>query len=89
MNAFTKVLAQEEVNGKIKNVFSFGDSTVERKALFTVVKSVAPKILCKSIKFIEAPDVKVLKNQISIINHNIDSMVAHPNDIDLVMTAGS
>jgi len=71
----------------VRNVFSFGDSVLERKALFTAAKSVAGNVFSKSVKLIEAADIKGLKNQISMISNNMESMVKHPNDIDLVITA--
>ena len=82
------MVAQNTLKKNIKNIFSFGDSILERKALFTAAKSVDRTMLSKSIKFIEAADIKALRNQISIISHNIENMVVYPNDIDLVMRSG-
>lgn len=60
---------------------------LERKALFTAAKSVAGTVWSKSVKFIEAADIKALKSQIAIISNNMESMVRYPNDIDLVIKA--
>lgn len=81
------MVTQNILKGPIRNVFSFGDSLLERKALFTVAKSIAGSTLSKSVKLIEAADIKGLKNQISMISNNMESMIKHPNDIDLVITA--
>ena len=86
MNAFIKVVAQQVLKRSIKNIFSFGDSLLERKALFTTAKSIESRILSKSVKLIESANIKALKKQIAIISNNIENMVKHPNNIDLIIT---
>ena len=84
-----KIVAQNNFKRVIRNVFSFGDSLLERKALFTAAKSIEARLLSKSVKFMESADIRALKGQISILRHNIEHLVTHPNDIDLVITLGA
>lgn len=79
-------MAQQILKGSIRNLFSFGDSLLERKALFTAAKSIESRMLSKSVKLIESADLKALKKQLAIIGNNIESMIKHPNDIDLIIT---
>ena len=86
------------MKSRIRNVFSFGDSLIERKALFTASKynitlnlsrAIEAQLLSKSVKFMECADVQALKRQISIVRYNLESLITHPDNIDLVITLGA
>lgn len=82
-------MAQNNFKRVIRNVFSFGDSLLERKALFTVSKALEARMLSKSVKFMESADIRGLIGQISILRQNIERLITHPDDIDLVITLGA
>lgn len=93
-----KIVAQNSGKCGIRNVFSFGDSQIERKALFTASKyflfvtrcrAIETKLLSKSVKFMESADLQALKRQISLIRYNLESLITHPDDIDMVFTLGA
>lgn len=52
-------------------------------------RAIEARLLSKSVKFMESADLQVLKGQISLIKHNIEQLITHPNDIDMVITLGA
>lgn len=66
------------------NVLSFGDSIHERDAAHQVCASLSSSPLsCKSIKFIERPDITQLTKQHVLIRDNLSKVVAHDGTLDL------
>jgi len=66
----------------IRNVLSFGDSVHERDAAHQVCSKLS-RTLCKSIKFMERPDVTQLIKQHSLIRECLDQIVGHEGTLDL------
>ena len=52
-------------------------------------RAIEARLLSKSVKFMESADLRVLRGQISLIKHNIEQLVTHPDDIDMVITLGA
>jgi|LauGreDrversion4_2_1035121.scaffolds.fasta_scaffold16325_3 hypothetical protein len=66
------------------NVLSFGDSIHERDAAHQVCASLSSSpLFCKSIKFIERPDIAQLTKQHVLIRDNLSKVVAHEGTLDL------
>ena len=66
----------------IRNVLSFGDSIHERDAAHQVCANL-PRSVCKSIKFMERPDVAQLSKQHSLIGDCFEQIVQHQGTLDL------
>lgn len=67
-----------------KNVLSFGDSMHEREALFRATADL-PNCRCKSLKFVEQPEIGQLCMQHSLVSHNFDHVVHHDGNLDLCL----
>jgi len=67
-----------------KNVLSFGDSMHEREALFRATADL-PNCRCKSLKFVEQPEIGQLCMQHSLVSHNFDHVVHHNGNLDLCL----
>lgn len=65
-----------------RNVLSFGDSVHERDAAHQVCSKLSTTV-CKSIKFMERPDVAQLTKQHSLIRECLDQIVRHEGTLDL------
>jgi hypothetical protein len=65
-----------------KNVLSFGDSIHERDAAHQVCAKLA-RTVCKSVKFMERPDVAQLGKQHALIRDCFAQIVAHNGTLDL------
>ena len=65
-----------------RNVLSFGDSIHERDAAHQVCANL-PQSVCKSIKFMERPDVAQLTKQHSLIRDCFEQIVHHQGTLDL------
>jgi hypothetical protein len=66
------------------NVLSFGDSIHERDAAHQVCATLSSSpLFCKSIKFIERPDIAQLTKQHVLIRDNLSKVVAHEGTLDL------
>jgi hypothetical protein len=65
-----------------RNVISFGDSLHEREAVLKVCLN-APDTWCKSLMFIERPDVDQLSRQHTLIQECLSQIVDHPGHLDL------
>ena len=67
---------------KSRNVLSFGDSVHERDAAHQVCAKHA-RTVCKSIKFMERPDVAQLTKQHALISDCFEQIVHHDATLDL------
>merc|ERR550532_3675690 len=65
-----------------KNVISLGDSAHERTALHTVVKQM-PNCCNKSLKFMERPDLRQLREEHDLVSRCIPYIVDHDGNLDL------
>jgi hypothetical protein len=66
------------------NVLSFGDSIHERDAAHQVCASLSSSpLFCKSIKFIERPDVAQLTKQHVLIRDSLVKVIEHEGTLDL------
>ena len=66
------------------NVLSFGDSIHERDAAHQVCASLASSpLFCKSIKFIERPDIAQLTKQHVLIRDSLVKVIEHDGTLDL------
>ena len=69
-----------------KNIMSFGDSHIERNALFSVTKEKL-QTLTKSLKFAEHPSIEQLKAQLNCLNNAFNSIQEHTvSHLDLQLT---
>ena len=66
----------------MRNVLSFGDSVHERDAAHQVCSKLS-RTVCKSIKFMERPDVAQLIKQHSLIRECLEQIVEHDGTLDL------
>jgi hypothetical protein len=64
------------------NIVSFGDSIHERDAAHQVCNKLT-RTVCKSIKFMERPDIGQLAKQHSLISECFDQIVYHQGTLDL------
>ena len=64
------------------SILSFGDSTHERDAAHQVCAGI-PSVYCKSIKFMERPDVSQLSRQHALIKDCIEQVITHVGTLDL------
>lgn len=64
------------------HVISFGDSIHERDAAHQVCSKL-PVTMCKSIKFMERPDISQLTKQHSLIVDCFEQIIAHQGTLDL------
>ena len=86
--AFEMVIHQFYSNmpdNTVRHVISLGDSAHERDALLKVCGSYecAVKTRCKSLKFMERPDLEHLKKQHSLIRQCMAQIASHPEPLDL------
>ena len=66
------------------NVLSFGDSIHERDAAHQVCASLSSSpLFCKSIKFIERPDISQLTKQHVLIRDSLVKVIEHDGTLDL------
>jgi hypothetical protein len=79
------MMETEGGDAKIANVISIGDSHHEREALH-IVTSEWDNILVKSVKFVERPDMEVLRKQIDLIHGCIEYICQHGGDLDLMLS---
>jgi hypothetical protein len=73
--------------GHVKHVISFGDSAHERDAVIRVCADLsqqpeAGKIRCKSLKFMERPDLDQMKKEHNLIRQCL-SQILHVDSLDL------
>jgi len=66
-----------------KNVLSFGDSLHEREAVLKVCSESSDPIWCKSLMFIERPDVDQLFREHRLIQECLPQIVSHQGHLDL------
>jgi len=74
--------------GHVKHVISFGDSAHERDAVIRVCGGLAGapgagKIRCKSLKFMERPDLEHMKKEHNLIRQCLGQIVSHVDSLDL------
>lgn len=80
LRAFQELLARESVS--VKSLLSIGDSTHERDASHLACADTS-YIKCKSIKFIERPDLQELTRQHKLIQECLNRVVYHDDTLDL------
>lgn len=68
--------------GAIKNILSFGDSTVERDAIRAVTDHMEGTI-CKTIKFSETPTPKQLVIQLRVVANCLDLLHNFKNHLNI------
>ena len=94
VDSFVRIVAQNNSASSLRNLFSFGDSQLEREALFTAARYLARtrhsvldvSAYCKSVKLMESPNTQTLKRQLALVQLNLDSLIAQESNIDLVIT---
>jgi len=74
--------------GHAKHVISFGDSAHERDAVIRVCAGLTQvkdsgKIRCKSLKFMERPDLDHMKKEHNLIRQCLGQIVSHVDSLDL------
>lgn len=67
------------------NVISIGDSQHEREALH-VVTATMDNTLVKSVKFVERPEMDVLRRQIELMHGCIEYIANHAGHLDLMLS---
>jgi hypothetical protein len=86
LRAFESVIhehfAKMPMKHAARHVVSFGDSIHERDAAHQVCAKLASTV-CKSIKFMERPDIGQLTKQHSLISECFDQIVYHQGTLDL------
>ena len=85
VRAFESVIQEhyEALPGfKTRNVLSFGDSTHERDAAHQVCARLSDTV-CKSVKFMERPDISQLTRQHNLIKDCFEQVVYHDGTLDL------
>jgi len=79
-HAFAKILCERRMH----NVFSVGDSSHERAAIIHACHMVGdPMVFCKSLKFLERPDLCGLACQYAKAVEEIAGFVSHEDHLDL------
>lgn len=79
--AFHEEVEKElSINTK-QNIISIGDASYEYKALISLYNK---NRILKSMKFLENPSHEILKEQLEVLNDNIDSMIDYSKHLDLV-----
>jgi hypothetical protein len=87
--AFLHLIDEHTVQCGNAHVVSFGDSAHERDAVIKVCAEIAARkredvlVRCKSLKFMERPDIEQLKKEHSLIRQCLAQIVAHPDSLDL------
>ena len=82
VQAFEAVLSEHLIlEPESRSVLSFGDSTHERDAAHSVCAKV--NIYCKSVKFMERPDIHQLSRQHSLIHDCFKQIIGHSGSLDL------
>jgi len=71
--------------GQLYDVISIGDSDCERNALRCVAGAL-PDTYSKSIKFVDAPPIELLTNQVKLLSSCIDNICSHSGDLDLMLS---
>ena len=69
--------------GGMCQVISLGDSAHEREAVLKVCEEFKHQVICKSLKFMERPDIDSLKKEHQLIQECIDEIVACKDNMDL------
>ena len=74
--------------GHVKHVISFGDSAHERDAVIRVCGALGQvkgsgRIRCKSLKFMERPDLEHMKKEHNLIRQCLGQIVSHVDSLDL------
>ena len=85
LRAFERVIrehcAKMDANS-LQHIISFGDSIHERDAAHQVCGSLSGTV-CKSIKFMERPDISQLTKQHFLVTECFDQIVSHEGTLDL------
>jgi hypothetical protein len=68
-------------NEEKQNIISIGDALYEYKALINLYNN---NRILKSIKFVENPNIDVLKDQLKVLQDNIHIIINHSKHLDLV-----
>ena len=81
-----KLAFQEEVSLELglnnkQNIISVGDASYEYKALINLYNK---NRVLKSMKFLEEPSHEILKDQLEILNDNIETIIDYSKHLDLV-----
>ena len=83
VHAFGELLRNECLRGNTAfNLVSFGDSSHERDAAHLVCEAFE-QIHCKSVKFMERPDLDQLSRQHTLITSCLDQVMGHNGTLDL------
>ena len=83
VHAFQNIIREHLSGQNVSNsVLSFGDSSHERDAVHHVCSRLE-HIHCKSVKFIERPDIDQLSRQHFLIAGCLEQVVNHPGTLDL------
>lgn len=80
LNAATQ--RSESQDGKYQ-VVSLGDSAHEREAVLKVCEELKHKVICKSLKFMERPDVESLKKEHQLIVECLPDIMSSKDNLDL------
>lgn len=67
------------------SVISFGDSTHERDAVRKVT-AYMPNTFCKSVKFVERPNLEQLRREVDLVRNCLDYIAGCSSDLDLMLT---
>merc|ERR1711964_692798 len=67
-----------------RNVFSVGDSCHERSAIIYACQALAdPRVCCKSLKFLERPNIHGLVLQHQKVCEQLTTLIKHRGNLDL------
>ena len=67
------------------SMISFGDSTHERDAVRKVTANL-PNTYCKSVKFVERPNLEQLRREVDLVRNCLDYISGCASDLDLMLT---
>lgn len=86
-----KMVVQEYIRAVSKKcqVISLGDSAHEREAVLKVCQEYKEHIVCKSLKFMERPDIDSLKKEHQLIQDCLIDILTHNDHLDLCIQAST
>lgn len=70
-------------------VISLGDSGHEREAILKVCDEFRDEVICKSLKFMERPDIDSLKKEHLLIQECLADILTHKDHLDLCIQAST